>query len=447
MSSLRPPLNVLIVGAGVCGPALALMLQRSNPQHTITVIERSATLRTGGQQIDLKAQGIPIMKQMGLLETVGSYCVKESGMEFVDRNGKSLMRFGVTSAEEKARTFNLTTEFEFMRGDFVKMIYDISLQERETLTANGQTKGSLTYEFNKTITALSQPPSSPTTTVTFSTGETKDFNLVVAADGQGSRTRRLAFGQEASTSAFKSLNIHAAFFNVPRLPTEDNLARIYFAPNNRAVMTRTGDRPITQVYFFIMKDKDRASQMRAMYKRPLSEQKAAWAEIYTDAGWDCPRFLRELNDVNDFYATEIGQVKMPEHRLYNGRVVLLGDAGYCPSSFTGKGTTLSLIGGYVLAGELARHGNDVDAALAAYQETMKQPIEECQKLAGLDDGWGFFPASEWGIWMANHVLWTMSSLRVDKVLGWLAGILLGGEEKRWELPEYSELDLRTPRRE
>ncbi len=37
-----------------------------------------------------------------------------------------------------------------------------------------------------------------------------------------------------------------------------------------------------------------------------------------------------------------------------GRVVLLGDAGYCPSPLTGMGTSLALVGAYVLAGELAR---------------------------------------------------------------------------------------------
>ena len=53
-------LNVLVVGAGVCGPIFALILQRSNPNHNITVVERWPSLRTGGQQIDLKAQCIDI---------------------------------------------------------------------------------------------------------------------------------------------------------------------------------------------------------------------------------------------------------------------------------------------------------------------------------------------------------------------------------------------------
>jgi 2-polyprenyl-6-methoxyphenol hydroxylase-like FAD-dependent oxidoreductase len=433
------PLNILIVGAGVCGPTLALLLQRSNPKHAITVIERSPSLRTGGQQVDLKAQGVPIMRRLGLLGTLKDYCVKESGMELVDNNGKSLMQFGVTKAEEKGRTFELTSESEFMRGDFVRMMYDSSLQDRKALEAREEREGGLTYEFGKTVTALEQ--SSETVTVTFSSGETKDYDLVVAADGQGSRTRQFAFGEETSREAFKTLNIFAAYFNIPRLPSEDSLARIYFAPRSRMVLTRTGDRPVTQVYFFLLKEMQQAEKMRSVNKMPLEQQKEAWSKIYADAGWDCPRFLQGMEKVEDFYATEIGQVKMPEQQLHKGRVVLLGDAGYCPSAFTGMGTTLSLIGAYVLAGELARHGHNVDAALAAYDETMKQPIAECQELSRLAKGDVSYPTSEWGLWATNSVLWGMSALRVDKLLGWIAGFMPEGKQKRWQLPEYPELGL------
>jgi 2-polyprenyl-6-methoxyphenol hydroxylase-like FAD-dependent oxidoreductase len=37
-----------------------------------------------------------------------------------------------------------------------------------------------------------------------------------------------------------------------------------------------------------------------------------------------------------------------------GRITLLGDAGYCPSSLSGMGTGLAVVGAYVLAGELAQ---------------------------------------------------------------------------------------------
>ncbi|KAL6708426.1 hypothetical protein ACN47E_002689 [Coniothyrium glycines] len=433
------PLKVLIVGAGVCGPAIALFLQRSNPKHSITVIERSPALRTGGQQIDLKEQGIPIMEKTGLLERIRELCVNEGGMEIVDKSGSTIMRFGITPAGGKSnQAFELTNEFEFMRGDMVRLFYDTTLSERNSIVSQGEREGSLSYEFNKTITTLDQ--SSPhSVTVTFSDNTTSTYDLVIAADGQSSRTRRLAFGQETSTSSFKSLNIHAAYYNIPRLATESSLARVYFAPGNRMVVTRTGDRPLTQIYFFLMRDQARSAHMRDVLSQPIAQQKDAWTQQYRDAGWECPRFLENLHAVDDFYACEIAQVKMPQGVLHKGRVVLLGDAGYCPSAFTGMGTTLALIGAYVLAGELEKNSANVDAALDAYTQTMQQPIQECQKLA-FGVGGGLFPSSELGIRAVNGLLWGMSCLRVDRLLKWIAGFL--PEEKgRWEIPEYEGFGL------
>ncbi|RAR11259.1 FAD/NAD(P)-binding domain-containing protein [Stemphylium lycopersici] len=388
-------LNLLILGAGVCGPTLALLLQRSNPNHKITLVERYATLRTGGQQIDLKAQCIPIRRHLGLLEELRKHCVNESCMELVDSRGQSLIPFGVTKTGASAKASELTNEFELMRGDFVELMYTTSLNERKALDTQGGNEGSLSYIFNTTFTALTQTTST-STTATFSSGDTGTSNLIIAADGQGSRTRRLAFGEPISKQAFKSLNIHAAYYNIPRLPHENSLARIYFAPRNRMVMTRTGDRPVTQVHLFLLKDaqKQRMVKMREVQKRPLQEQKDAWKDIYADAGWECARFTRGIDDVGDLYATEIAQVKMPAGQLYAGRTVLLGDAGYFPSAFTGMGTTLSLVGAYVLAGELAKYPDDVNAALKAYETMMEQPVKECQQLAGwIRDGSGFYPQS------------------------------------------------------
>ncbi|KAF1841008.1 FAD/NAD(P)-binding domain-containing protein [Cucurbitaria berberidis CBS 394.84] len=414
-------LKILIVGAGVCGPALALLLQKSNPKHSITVIERYPSLRTGGQQIDLKAQGIPIVKKMGLLEAIRSHLVAETGMELVDTNGKRLMHFGVQGADQGGRSLALTNEYEFMRGDMVKIFYDATIAERAEAERNGEKEGGLKYEFGTTVTALDQS-SDNGVAVTLSNGQTAQYDLVVAADGQGSRTRRLAFGEEVSTEAFKGLGVHAAYFNIPRLSTEDNLARIHFAPDSRMVMTRTGNRPITQVYFFLMKDKERNETMKKMYKESQEKQKEIWTEVYEDAGWECERFVKGMKTAEDFYACEIAQVKMP--RLHTGRVVLLGDAGYCPSPFTG---------------ELARNKNDVSAALTAYDKLMRQPITEYQKLGPGTEG-GFYPSSALGIRIVNNILWTLSCFRVDKAIQWIHG-MFPAEQGKWLLPEYPELNL------
>ncbi|KAI1098253.1 FAD/NAD(P)-binding domain-containing protein [Jackrogersella minutella] len=424
-SSLGMPLNVLIVGAGVAGPALALLLQKSDPNNKITVVERFPSLRTAGQQIDLKNQGVEILSKMGLLDTMKSHCVNETGVEILDSNGNQLALFGINPSGQTRKT--LTAEYEIMRGDVVKVLYEAGLKHNAKLKGETGKEGELTYEFGKTITELTQNDNG--VYVTFSDGQKKRYDLVVAADGQGSRTRRLAFGQEVSDAAFKSLGVHAAYYSVPRSENEGELAKAYSAPGRRLIMTRTSGRPVTQVLLFTMGDKEKLTRP---YKEPIEKQKEAFAESYKGAGWETDRFLNGLNTSTDFYAHEVGQIRM--NQLSKGRVVLLGDAGYCPSPFTGMGTTGCLIGAYVLAGELARNGNNVSRALKAYEEVVRPPIEQCQNLPVETLG-AFFPSSQLGIWVLRRFLWAVSKIEP------ITYRPRTKDNQGWKVPDYPELNM------
>jgi 2-polyprenyl-6-methoxyphenol hydroxylase-like FAD-dependent oxidoreductase len=63
-----------------------------------------------------------------------------------------------------------------------------------------------------------------------------------------------------------------------------------------------------------------------------------------------------------------------------GRVVLAGDAGYCASPMSGQGTSLALIGAYVLAGELAAAAGAYQAAFRQYEKEMRPFVMLNQEL-------------------------------------------------------------------
>ncbi|GLI73436.1 hypothetical protein PoHVEF18_001653 [Penicillium ochrochloron] len=417
------PLNMLIVGAGVCGPAIAMLLQRSNPRHNITIVERSSTLRSTGQQIDLKNQAPHILRKMGLLDEIKALCVNETGLEVVDSAGKQIAYFGAAASGE--RRIGLTSEHEIMRGDMVQALYDASIKQNAELKVGpGQ---EINYIFGKTITSLDQ--SAQGVDVTFSDGREHLYDLVIGADGQYSRTRRLAFGQEISDASFKSLGVHAAYFSIPRIDGEGTLARGHLAPGRKMIYTRTSDRPVTGALLFTMQETPR---LKASYKESVENQRKAFVEVFKDMDWQTDRLISGLKNSDDFYANELGQIKMD--RLSTGRVVLLGDSGYCPSPFTGLGTNLCLVGAYVLAGELARQGNDVKGALKTYEEKMWPFIYECQQFSSRTMEF-LFPSSRLGIWAMHNLIWAMS-----KVAG-----LFPQPQKRdnhdERLPEYPELKL------
>lgn len=86
-----------------------------------------------------------------------------------------------------------------------------------------------------------------------------------------------------------------------------------------------------------------------------------------------------------------------------GRVALVGDAAYGPSPLSGQGTSLALVGAYVLAGELKRAQGDYTKAFAAYEQEMRQFVEKNQKI-GLTAAGGMVASSSFQITLQSWML-------------------------------------------
>jgi len=104
---------------------------------------------------------------------------------------------------------------------------------------------------------------------------------------------------------------------------------------------------------------------------------------------------------------------------------------------------LAMVGAYVLAGELAQHMHDgrvvdVPAALEAYDRTLRPLVDQVQKLPpGVP--WVFYPQTEWGIWFLQTIIWTVTALRIDK----LVQMLSSDDRGTWQLPEYKVMSNLT----
>lgn len=429
------PTRILINGAGVAGPALAAMLLSSPRSYAITVVERSKALRTGGQQIDLRAQGIPVVQKMGLLAAVKARCVNETGIGFVDAGGRLKAVLGVNDTGRGQQT--LVSEYEIDRGDLVDIMYQTSLGAARRAGARaGAGPEVLRYEFGKYATRIGQQSSGGEVEVAFSDGSEGRFDLVVGADGQSSRTRRMLFGDEANRASLRPVGVYSALFKIPRddaVEGDPHLAKMFHAPGKRTLGTRTGDRASTQASISTTKPSPKLVEAMGKGLNGIVEQKKAWEDLFRGAGWQTDRLLKGLQSTDDYYAYESVQIKLD--RWHKGRVVLLGDAGYCPSPNTGMGTTCSLVGCYILAGELARHGKDIDTALQGYEKVARPFVDEAQKLPkGLLRWW--YRDTRIGIRVMHLVLAAVTNLKIDKLLYKLMPEAKGG----LELPEYPELD-------
>jgi 2-polyprenyl-6-methoxyphenol hydroxylase-like FAD-dependent oxidoreductase len=436
------PLNVLISGAGVAGPSLAFWLNRLG--HAVTVVEFFPTLRSGGQQLDCRGQGIQVIRQMGIEGAIREAGVDEDGMVYIDPNGKPsavflanvssflLLHSNALLTRRRRQTSGkgreaFTTQYEIMRRDLCRVLYDV-------------TKDRTTYRFGTSVTSFEQNPDASSVTVHFSDSTSASYDLLVGADGQNSRLRRQLLGVDAPSS-FHSLGLFASYFSVPRTPRPeaDKLMRVMQLPNHRGVVTRCDNRSdLMQAYLFMMPPTEEGRERyRKVLKQDVASQKAALVEDFADAGWEVPLILESLKTTtSDFYMQELGQVKT--NMWSKGRVVLLGDAAYCPSPLTGIGTTSAFIGAYVLAGELSQSPDDISRALRNYDTTLRPFVKEVQTIP-----WGlsaFFPKSSTTIQIIQTIMTIVAKLRIDRFFQ----AILPEDRGGWNLPEYPALRESAP---
>ncbi|CAM0141104.1 hypothetical protein VKS41_008575 [Umbelopsis sp. WA50703] len=404
------PLNILICGSGCGGPALAYWLASSG--HRITVVERFSSLRATGAQIDLRAQGIEVVKRMGLLEKVRAKRVGEEGTSFVDAQNRDKATFMANTSGKGAQS--LTSEYEIMRGDLVQILYDA-------------TKSNVKYVFGVSVESFEQNEDG--VVAHFSDGNTDTFDLLVGADGQGSRIRKAILPPD-SPEPYNRLGIYFAYWFVPRTEIDTNLSKMYHTTGSRAIMTRSHNETETQVYFAL---KDDSEELRSIPKASIEQQKAFWTQKFSGTGWQTDRFLEGMKTTDVFYCQEIVQVRTDT--WYKGRVVLLGDAGYCPSPVTGMGTTASFVGAYVLAGEINRNAHNLPQALANYEKTLRPFIDEIQTINKTLIR-SVFPQTQLGVYILHGIVGLLCFLRIPDIVEKFSSEKRGG----WDLPNYTELN-------
>ncbi|RAO70076.1 uncharacterized protein BHQ10_006088 [Talaromyces amestolkiae] len=413
--------KILISGAGIAGPSLAYFLSLAKAGHQITIIERFPAIRKTGAQVDLRAQGIEVVKRSGLLDAICSKLVPEEGVSFV--NSKGVVQGSILANKSGQGAQSLTSEYEIMRGDLVDILYDA------TRRLDG-----VKYIFGKEIESFTEEDDAiegkGKVAVVFSDGSMETFDLLVDAGGQGSRIRRSILPPNA-TDPYRRVGLHVAYFFVPRIASDDNLRRVYNCSGGRMIFRRSHNATETQVYFFLRNDDPRLSSIS---KADIETQKAFWADRFRDAGWETARFLEGLKTTEDFYCHEVVQVKMDAWSSNGGRFVLLGDAAYCPCPLTGMGTTGAFVGAYVLAGEILRHPNDARMALRNYEKTLRPFVDVIQELNTTALRLAM-PESQWGVNVLHFLIRWLCWLKVPDIAARLSRTEKGG----WKVPEYEDL--------
>jgi 2-polyprenyl-6-methoxyphenol hydroxylase-like FAD-dependent oxidoreductase len=344
--------TVLVCGASIAGPATAWWLRRLG--FTPVLVESAPAPRPGGHAIDVRGAALKVLRAMGLAEAAEARRTRMRGVSEIDADGKELWRsedFTISGG-----SFHLEA-IEILRNDLSEILVAALPQDVEAI-------------YGDSVQAISEDGEG--VAVRFQSGRERRFDLVVGADGLGSGLRRLVFGPHEPF--LRPFDFALAPFSAPNvIGLEDwqltyrdgaSSCTVYTAPGNASLRVSFGF-PAR----FADVPPDRAGQI-ALVRRTCAHM-----------GWRTPELLAAMGDAPDFYLGSFAQVKMPAWT--RGRIALVGDAAYCPSPYTGQGTSLAIVGAHVLASELASSPADHAAAFARYETRMRPFVEANQAIADL----------------------------------------------------------------
>ena len=276
-----------------------------------------------------------------------------------------------------------------MRGDLTEVLYKAA-----------DASPNVTYHFETSIHSLRQTQDKAIVDLENRKDKaimTEEFDLVVGADGARSRTRQLVMGSSEKLNCFKPVGAFVAYFSIPKEDQDWPYSQLCNFPGRRVIWMRPvrKESDVTSVYLIHVND-NVPNLRRANATGDRLKQKEAMAELYSGLGWETPRVIEQMMRSENFYSDELMQVKLP--KWSQNRVVLLGDAAWAPTPFTGEGNQLAIIGGWVLAQELSRNRNQV--AFELYEKRLRSYVDNAQNVPlGGYAPYLFVPQTSWGIWL------------------------------------------------
>jgi 2-polyprenyl-6-methoxyphenol hydroxylase-like FAD-dependent oxidoreductase len=329
--------------------------------------------------IDFWGVGYDVAARMGLIPTLEDAGYRMQEVRIVDELGHRVAGFD-------AETFRAATHGRYLsllRSDLAHAIYSTVAHDVETI-------------FGTSVIALQQDADG--VTVIFDRTPPRRFDLVVGAGGLHSVVRRLVFGPEREFE--KYLGYYTAAFTAAHYRHRDEGVYVSYTVPGRQV-ARYALRDGRSAFFLILA----VDRTFGRAGHDAQAQRQALHNAFGGLGWETGDIMAAMDTVNDLYFDRVAQVRLP--RWSHGRVVLLGDAAYCPSLLAGQGSAFAMAGAYVLADELAAAGGDHRAAFFAYERRFRPFIETKQHAAERFGDW-VAPRTRGALRVRNLVTRTMN---------------------------------------
>ncbi len=358
--------KALISGASIAGLSTAFWLSKAGWQ--VTIIERASTFRDGGQNVDVRGIARDVLQKMELEEQVRKQTTTEEGTAFVNEKGQIVGAFPVEDSD------GMTAELEILRGDLARIVLEalpphVDIRYGEWIEQVTNHRDHVDIQLHS--------------------GQTETYDLLIIAEGIRSRTRDHVFGDRVSRN---ELGLNIAYGTIEREAEDDRWWRWYTATGGRQISLRPDNQGTIRAMLAFKDDKHNLASL------PREQALAELQVIFAGAGWQDERVVQGFATSQDVYFDYLTQIKMSTYS--EGRVCVTGDAAWCVTPIGGGGSSLALIGGYVLAAFLSQAESNeamsIQTCLDKYEQWMRPMVDKAQSLPpGTPDL--FYPQTKVGV--------------------------------------------------
>jgi len=327
-------LKILIVGGGFAGMSSAISLKQAG--HEVELIDLDPEWRVYGAGITITGATLRAYKHLGMIDEI---------------------------AEKGAIT--KTTQIYSFKGDLIQQLEE-PLIDGELLGTGGIMRPILHKMMSDRVKALnvkvelgvtvdSFDQSENKVNVAFSSGREDTYDLVIGADGIGSKTRSLAF---PSAEGPKPTGQGCWRVSMKKPPDQDQ-GEFYFGHEYPAGITLCGT---DEMYLFLLTPDDGTLWVEDDQAVDLLRERLA--DFGGNVAW-----IRDNMSKDDWVNYRpLEAIIQPKDSWVNGRVVLVGDSAHATTPHLASGAGMAVEGGVALAQELSQTGRSVDESLVAYVE-------------------------------------------------------------------------------
>lgn len=373
-------LKILVSGASMAGLTSAYWLDENG--FEVTVVEKATAIRGGGYPVDVRGSAINIVKMMGIYEDLRLQDLNDMKFKIIDDQNEIISQF--TDESMKA-----SDDIEIPRGDLSSALYKV-IQEKN-----------IDILFNDSIKTMEHLNNG--VEIEFESGKKEYYDLVVGADGIHSNTRKLSPGEEEHYK--KYLGHCFTGFTVKNYLDMYKEAVIYSEAGRTSIMYATENKEEVHAFLIFSDEKE-----PFVNHRNIEKHKQLVKSKFENLGGIAPKLLETMMKSDDIYFDTTTQIIMDHWS--KDRVVLVGDAAHAPSFLTGQGSSLAMIGSYILANELKNENNIKDAFLS-YEKAMKPFVELNQSAIDNEGSSILYPKDEEEMEKRNLILKQMNNMSIE----------------------------------